>query len=409
MGHFSNNKHEMKNFKGRARNWFYGVMLGPILLFFRLINPIFKLRFVFTYTSQLGHLIGNLETHLLDIRINKHKRTLFIYYPDKNLISNKTVQRMWSRALPNYIVTPWLAHLLYWCDVICRNVSFLNVLSYSIRSCEFDGHDNDKTGTLLDTPPFFVFLPSENKIGVNFLSEHNITPEKFVLLHSRDGKFSKNQIYRNTHIENFFNAAKYFASCGYSVIRTSVDVTTKIDDSIDYIIDYASKYRTEFLDIYLSSQCSFYFGDSCGFFALASSFRKPLVVTNNVPWFFTPFYYQNCIYITKKYWLMHEKRYMTFLEILKSGAGHFTKIKEQYELNGILVHENTPDELHDLAVEMIQRSRNQFVETAEDYELQEKYTEILLKDPINIKANGAIRAKISTTFLRRNKQLLCDY
>ena len=71
-------------------------------------------------------------------------------------------------------------------------------------------------------------------------------------------------------------AAEYFANEGYYVFRMGSLTKTKLQTKNPKIIDYAnSKFRNDFLDIYLLANCKFYFGGDSGPSDIAYTFFKP--------------------------------------------------------------------------------------------------------------------------------------
>lgn len=383
---------------------------GPVLLFLRLINPIVRIRFIQIQKYAIGTHSGCVDTHLINKIHQNEKRTIDIYYAcmPSSHISNQQLERMWSRTLRTYVTNIWLSKLISIMEKMCYKISFFHPLRYNIWPDAVLGTtDRDKTGIIKSTPSFLKFTKKESMLGEKFLNDINVANKKFIILHSRDNKFHPGlQTYRNSHIENFLEAAKHLTSHGYCVIRTGALVNNGFYES-ENIIDYATKYRTDFLDIYLSSKCDFYFGDDCGLYNVSTCFRKPLVILNIAPFIHAPFFYDNAIYIPKKYWLIHDKRYMTFSEILKSEAKFLHK-NEDFQSLGIELHENTSTEILELADEVMKRRNNAYIETDGDKEMQTAYTQLVSNESLIIKRDGAIRGRIATSFLRRNKFMLSD-
>ena len=213
---------------------------------------------------------------------------------------------MWARVLPIF-TTPWAARVIVAIELLCSETPFLKAIFYDITGTGtaniYDPGDMDKTGKMPDLPPFLEFTQNEVIQGEAALREMGIPKgAKYIVMHSRDVAFLATQYFRNTDIESFFKGAKYFFDKGYYVVRTGARVSNPIPDTENYIIDYASKFRTEFLDLYLSANCAFYFGDSCGFFGLSTAFRKPLAITNQSPLLNGPYFYRDAVLLPKKYW-----------------------------------------------------------------------------------------------------------
>ena len=72
----------------------------------------------------------------------------------------------------------------------------------------------------------------------------------------------------------------------------------KFNISDPKFIDYAnSKFRSDFLDIFLASKCEFAFGNSDGWILAPITFRKPLALANWVPAGIPYLHSSNLIYL----------------------------------------------------------------------------------------------------------------
>ena len=91
----------------------------------------------------------------------------------------------------------------------------------------------------------------------------------------RSGDQSK---FRNSKIENFRLVSEYLTNLGYYVFRMGQKVSKPFSINNDKFIDYAnSKYKTDFLDIFLSSNCNFFLSTGAGIDTMAAIFNKPIV------------------------------------------------------------------------------------------------------------------------------------
>jgi putative glycosyltransferase (TIGR04372 family) len=178
-------------------------------------------------------------------------------------------------------------------------------------------------------------------------------------------------------------------------------VIEKLKTNNPMVIDYATKYRTDFLDIYLAAKCHFHLGDNCGFNCVPMIFRRPLAVVNLIPLEHAPTWGSDYLFIPKKLWLIKENRLLSFQEILGSEIGRFC-YSRQYEESGIEVIENTPEEITALAVEMDLRLKGKWQVKEGDEELQRSFWALFKASGIK----GVFRSRIGVEFLRQNKGLL---
>ena len=168
------------------------------------------------------------------------------------------------------------------------------------------------------------------------------------------------------------------------------------------IIDYATKARSDFMDIYLSGTCRFFLGGTGGLNTIPRIFRRP-VVTDNLALTAEVCYamYPNSLFIPKRFWYREKQRFMTFKEFIETcpngfaGATHFENI-------GVDLVDNTPEELLDVALEMDERISGTWQSSKEDDELQERCWELLeMPQP-----NQVYWPRAGAAFLRQNQDLL---
>lgn len=369
-----------------------------VLLVVRALGPVVVIRFGPLRSERIGHFAGNTEVYLCERDAGMHgSRTFDIFY-HASPICNHQLKKMWDRTLH-------VSHFAGSVDWLNRHLPGGKDHGIPMRS------DRDIHGLLARTRPHLSFTPEEEQLGHEALQELGIPDgSPFVCFHSRssvylDTVYPKNNWhyhdYRDSSIKNFTPAAEELVHREYFAVRMGAIVKEPLKITNPMIIDYATKGRTEFLDIFLGAKCHFYIGDSCGINAIPMIFRRPLATTNMIPLEHTPTWGPNYLFIPKKLWLREEHRFLTFREILDLEGGRFLK-SEQYEQFGIEVVENTPEEITALAIEMDERLKGTWKTTEEDEELQRRFW--LLFKPSEF--NGVFLSHIGTEFLRQNRELL---
>ena len=103
------------------------------------------------------------------------------------------------------------------------------------------------------------------------------------------------------------------------------------------IIDYATKYRTDFGDIFLPAHCKFFLGSTSGIVVAAQIFNIPSARANWVPLGVLPLGNTD-IFIPKKLWVKNLNRFLTLKEIVQSGL-HMAFSTEHYHKVGVEVVE----------------------------------------------------------------------
>ena len=378
------------------------IPLLPVVIFVRLIRPFLLVRFGVIENQRIGHYAVNPELYLCERDAGlQPNRSLDIFYKiDPTYTANRQLERMWKRS----------GRIRVW--EVAR-------FMYLVNRClpGYEKHiavlpiDRDIHDLYSRYPTHISFTDEEEKKGWEALREMGI-PEgsKFVCLHSRDPEYLNAafpggewhyQNHRDSNIDNFIPAAEELASRGLYVVRMGAVVRKPLTADNPHIIDYATRSRTEFLDIFLSAKCTFYLGDPCGMNAIPFVFRRPIISTNFIPLEYIFTWSDHDVSITKKLWLRSEKRFMTFREIMESGAGRFVQA-QQYEALGIEVVENSPDEIAALAIEAEERARGVIETTEEDRELQRLFWNCFKPSDLN----QVFRAHIGAQFLRENRSLL---
>jgi len=196
-------------------------------------------------------------------------------------------------------------------------------------------------------------------------------------------------------------AAEELVCRGYTVLRMGAVVKKPLKTVCPKIIDYATKCRSDFMDIYLEAKCSFHLGSPSGLNAVPIMFRRPRATVNFSALEYIYSWSSNELIIPKKMWLKDEKRFMTFREIFESGTGKFLRT-QKFAKHGIELIENTPEEILDVTTEMDGRLKGAWGSTEEDEELQERFWDIFPKSELH----GEIYSRIGAEFLRQNQELL---
>jgi len=373
----------------------------PVVLLVRALRPLVLIRFGPLATSRIGHFAANTEVYLCEREAGMHGRQTFdIFYHGSALCCNQQLKKMWDRTLRisrfawpvdrlNRLLPGGENHVIPWRP----------------------NQDRDIHGLLARMRVHLSFTVEEERRGLAALRELGIpdsTP--FVCFHARHPAYLSSVLpnknwhyhdYRDSSIHNYVPAAEELARRGYFAIRMGANVREALTTTNPMIIDYATKCRNDFLDIFLGAKCRFFIGSPCGINAIPMVFRRPIAWVNYVPLEDAPTWGPNDLFIPKKLWLREERRFLTFGEVLDSGIGRFSK-SEQYERSGIEVVENTPEEITALAVEMDERLKGTWQTTEEDEQLQRGFWSLFKPSELH----GTIVSRIGAEFLRQNRELL---
>lgn len=372
-----------------------------VLLAVRALKPFVLIRFGKIVALRLGHFALEPELYLCERDAGVHEKTIDVSYYSPP-VCNAQLKRMWDRTLNvSHIAFP-----LYQLN--------LRLPGASDHVIPFPPGHVDPHGFLDRTPPHLSFTQEEEERGRKELERLGVPPEtSFVCFHARDSIYLQEahsyrsdwsyHDYRNSNIQNYVPAAEELARRGYYAVRLGAIVEEPLRTTSPRIIDYATKGRNEFMDIYLAAKCRFMLVSNTGPCALGWLFRRPIAFVNLVP-LESRIDRSGDLFIPKKYWFIKEQRFMTFKEIIASRADGFYHSPD-FAKNGIEVIENTAEEITALAIEMDERLNGAWKTTEGDEELQRQFWAIIESSG---KLQGICRGamRIGTDFLRRNESLL---
>ena len=284
-------------------------------------------------------------------------------------------------------------------------------------------HDVDN---LIEEYTPLSFTKEEEVYGKNMLAEFGIKG-KFICLAVRDEEYQKKKIasrfrdwsyheYRNHDVDNFILASEELVRRGYHVIRMGVVVKKSINSNNPKIIDYAnSSLRSDFMDVYLGAKCSFCISTGFGFDFVPYIFKKP-VLRMCLPVGDIQSYSKKFLTVTNNHVTKKDQRKLSMSEIFSKGLGYAydTKI---YREKGVELIDFTPEEIKEMAVEMLETYELKNVSDQESKKLQNAFNSIFAsnikhydhrkgsKDAI-WKLHGEIRSLFSAKFLSKNKHWL---
>jgi len=391
--------------------WLFKIIACPVVFLEYVLTPLVYVRVGNIGSDRIGNLCLGPDMYLSEIDLNKQKIKYFdIFFFDGN-ICNMQLAKMIKRTLR----INSLAKVLFFLNssitygqkhIIPINEKTVNL--YSLRSNEVH----------------FKFTNEEQELGQKKLWEMGI-PEgsPFICFHARDSSYlnrlsdenvyyhEKNwdyHNYRDSRIENYLLAADELTKRGYYLIRMGSAVDRTLATSNPKIIDYASKYRSDFMDIYLSANCFFFIGSYTGLLQVPQIFRRPIACVNAMPFGAIFAFRDDYLHIPKKFWLPNEGRYMKTSEIFRSGADWFY-YSQQYDDQHIELIENSPEEIRDLTLEMEERLKGVWTMPSEDENLQGRFWSLFKFNPKefdgNIDYHSKIKARIGAKFLQQNRYL----
>lgn len=372
----------------------------PVVLLMRVLRPLIVIRLGGLRGERIGHFIGDTEVYLCERDAGcLGQRSLDVFYhtgPPCNL----QLKKMWDRTL---LICPLARHI----DNVSMRLPGGQAHRIPIRADQ----QRDYRGLLARTPPHLSFTPEEERRGQTELLAMGLPQGvPFVCFHQRDNAYLATALpefnwgyhdYRDHTLASLIPAALELAQRGYYVLRTGSVVKEALPDLHPRIIDYATRHRTDFLDIYIGAKCRFYFGSDAGIYAISSMFRRPVLFVHFPCLALVHSWNPQDMLIPKKVWDRREKRFLTIREVLTQGIGRFDQTK-QYEERGVVLMENTAEEVKMAVLEMEERLKGTWQPASDDEDLQKQFWDLYHGSSLH----GIIRSRVGAYFLRTNRGLL---
>lgn len=320
-------------------------------------------------------------------------------------IANLCFSNYWRRYI-RIISNPLIVHLLF------PLAAFIQYNTASIKMPDGDVLPEDVASAIVQKqwadegrPPLLTVSNSHFERGWDCLEQLGVPRRAwFVCIHAREsGYFNQyNDSFdsqRNVDINTYLLAVKTIVEAGGWVIRMG-DPTMKPLPPMDHVIDYVhSEVRSDWMDIFCCAECRFFLGTNSGLHIVSFDFGVPCALTNYIPFATLPISGKH-IYIPKLYWSTTEERYLTFKEALTPPLD-FTDNNNVFKLFNIKIVDNTPEEINDLVLEMLDRLNGSIKYSEEDENLQEEFFKLL---PYKKRIGG----KMGRAFLRKYARLLPD-
>lgn len=377
-------------------------MLGTLALaaalIVRVLRPVVLVRISGLPSSRIGPFAGRAELYLCQRDAGVHDGRRVDVFFNSSPISNHQLKKMLDRTLR-----------------VWQFSKFVNRVSSALPGAAAHMVPpipvRDTEGYLSTYPTHLGFTSTEESLGQAELLRIGVpSGSPFVCFLARDSTYLTEvhgdrgwsyHNYRDCNIENYLTAATELARRGNFALRMGAVVDKPIAAGAAGVIDYASEFRTDFMDIYLSAKCRFFLSSGAGLDNVAQIFRRPTAYADLIPLEFLATWGPDDLIIPRKLWKRDEERLLTFREILDSGVGRYAE-QEQYDRHGLEPVHNTPEEIQALAIEMDERLNGTWTSSEEDEELQQRFWSLFQPSDLN----GVFLSRIGAEFLRQNRELL---
>ncbi|WP_319467377.1 TIGR04372 family glycosyltransferase [uncultured Pseudodesulfovibrio sp.] len=381
----------------RILYWPVFLPVALLLALFNRISPIpFKIYNI--RVDRIGQMAANQEEFFCQLELGMLPKEFRIFV-HRDHPSNRALLNILKRSMRiNQLFLPLFD--------VCRKLGGLGVSSMEL--CQM--HGDDAMQLAAEASQHVDFTQAETDEAKRQCQAIGIDPDKpFIPTLCRDSSYlsslkepTDEDSYRNSDINTFIPALEHLAD-NFQVLRVGSVVEGPLNTQHPNIIDYSlSGNRTELLDVYLAAKCHFFLSTGTGLDTITSClFRKPVLYVNLTPvgavYMFKPW----TMFIPKKYFDQKKDRYLTLSEILESGVAEYYTPRELNPL-GIVIHDNTPEEITEAVKEMTARLDGTWEETEEDRALHEKFWSHFKKQHPKLKYT----VRVGTSFIRNNPSWL---
>lgn len=386
---------------GRAF-WNYAMFPFSLIsiVFLLAIQRAFPTRVMPMNTSRVGHLGIDVEYALSDLGRRSggtSTRLIIVPYRVDLPTANSVLKKMWCECttfLPAVIGVP-----LLWAIGHLGLSSRLMYLPPKRIAGRFSW-GADPYGVTATGAAHLEFTQGQVESSENQLRQMGLDLSRpFVCLHVRDnqyharhsnGLWSETHRWRNLPLGNFEKAVKLLTTKGFQVVRLGVFTSKSLEEADEKdIFDYANNgFRSELLDVFLVSRCSFMISTSSGIDSLAQTFRKPLYNVGVI----APsqlYIHRNVFSIVQRFHSEVEGRLLNLSESCSLPKISDESLSE-LRLRAVC---NSPQEIADLADEAAQRFLGDWSQGKEQSELQTRFLSLLPSEFRRFQIRGGLGSK----------------
>jgi len=356
-------------------------------------------------TYAIGHLSHNLDCYVKLQRLGwlpEHK-TILLAHPAR--VSNPSLLGYWRKYFEIITDSSLIRDLYPLSRALHHNASLVSLPDGRTVRIYKALTFVEAEWTARGYGPLLSLSEADRERGWRCLEEMGVPKGSwFVSLHVREPGFKREGLslyngYRNANIDTYAKAIDSIVARDGWVVRLG-EPSMKSLRPQPQVIDYAhSQFKSDWMDIFLASQCRFFVGTPAGIGNTPLVFGVPLVATN---------WSTNTLTLSSRDLIMpklirhtRENRLLTFRELL-SPPVIYNENGIFFAQNSMEFVDNTPDELKGAVLEMLDRLSGCLSITPDDERLQR---DLASKVALDL---GVWVSRAPSDFLRRHSDLLKD-
>jgi len=375
------------------------------------LKPWLHVRFGAVQSAFFGHLTINVEDYLCEREVGVTPSDTFDVFCHEQMVSNQYLKEKWDALLTTSQGATFLSAYL---PRESPHASVRSLFNHNGNDAHQTWHRSKVHLTLTDAEHDRARMELE-RMGVPAGAEYVCMGERSASYRKQvyaDDKWMQHLASRDSDFDQYALAAEALAERGYYVLRMGAAVDRKLEDSHPAIIDYASKHRSEFMDIYLGATCRFFVTPASGVSSVASICRRPIVFTDFYFMALAHHWMDNIIFLPPHLYRAKTGDHMPLAEYCRLRPPAYG-----LEQLGINYRPNSGEEVLQACLEMDDRLSGQWDEAPEDAELQARFKKQIEWYASGLKGmNGgwlwtegaSFLARAGAAFLRENPDFLAE-
>ena len=351
--------------------------------------------------SRIGHLALEVDWFLKRKALGYYGSIRPILMLRFDQVANKSMLEIWR---PNFIHITWksaqflLRPLMYFKALRIDTMASVS----GFREPALYPSVQDEWG---DRAPIFVIPDDMARRGEDTLARMGLPLGAwFVCVHARDGVYSPRDealhSFRNSSISNCEPAIDEIISRGGWAIRMGEKGSQPLRDRLGVINYPDTAYKSDWMDLFLCSRSRFFLGNTSGICMIPAIMGVPLALINMTPFGACLGLGANDLSIPKAV-RGADGELLLFSEIFSSEASTFRYLS-QFERGGYVTVENSPAQIRELVLEMLDQVEGGAERTIENENLQRRFRSLLT--PLHLSYLSS--SKIGSAYLREHEVLL---